>query len=217
MTPGDDGSLQRRRDAGMSLIEVLVGMGLFAVMGTLLLGVALSTSRVSEDTRALTTMNERSRLAMERLTRELRQAQAIQVVKLPPAATTSVTFWTDFDGLPGEGTIADPEVLTYTWDPSTKNLTLSAKGMTGAAPVLATDVSSFTLGLRSSKWQYDANADGRTTWEELDAAGAPVGNANGLPDGPELDNIDLVEVSMTVQEGTRVQTYSTQVDLRNRN
>lgn len=217
MTRRDDGSLSRHRDAGISLIEVLVGMGLFAVLGTLLLGFALSTSRVSEDTRALTTMNERSRLVMERLTRELRQAQAIQVVKLPPAATTSVTFWTDFDGLPGEGTIADPEVLTYTWDPSTKNLTLSAKGMTGAASVLATDVSSFTLGLRSSKWQYDANADGRTSWEELDAAGAPVGNANGVPDGPELDNIDLVEISMTVQEGDRVQTYSTQVDLRNRN
>lgn len=207
---------ERRRDAGVSLVEVLVGVGLFAVLGTLLLGLALSTSRVSEDTRALTTMNERSRLVMERLTRELRQAQAIQVVKLPPATTTSVTFWTDFDGLPGEGTIVDPEVLTYAWDPSTKNLTLSGKGLAGAAPVLATKVSAFTLGLRSSKWQYDANADGKTTWQELDAAGAPVGNMNGLPDGPELDHIDLVEVSMTVQEGVRVQSYNTQVDLRNR-
>jgi type II secretory pathway pseudopilin PulG len=216
MTRCGGGLPQRHRDAGMSLIEVLVGMGLFAVLGTLLLGFALSTSRVTEDTRALTSMNERSRLVMERLTRELRQAQAIQVVKLPPATTTSVTFWTDFDGLPGEGTVADPEVLTYSWDPSTKTLTLSAKGLAGTAPVLATNVSNFSLGLRSSKWQYDANGDGRTTWQELDAAGAPVGNANGMPDGPELENIDLVEVSMTVQEGVRVQTYNTQVDLRNR-
>lgn len=210
-----------QRDAGTSLVEVLVGMGLFGLLGTLLLGLGLSTSQVTEDTRALANVAEESRLAMERMTRELRQASTITAVQLPPASsTTAVTFWTDFNGNGvKELNAADPEVLTYRWNPTTSRLTLTANDASGTAitrPVLASDVSSFTLGLRSSKWQYDTNGDGTTTWEELDAATAPVGNANSVPDAAELANIDLVELSMTVLDGPRAQTYTTTVDLRNR-
>jgi hypothetical protein len=35
------------------------------------------------------------------------------------------------------------------------------------------------------------------------------------PDGPELDHIDLVDITMTVLDGPRAQTYRTQVDMRN--
>lgn len=209
------------RDAGISLVEVLVGMGLFALVGTLLLGLALSTSRVTDDTRALANVGEESRLAMERMTRELRQATTITAVQLPPASTTAVTFWTDFNGNGvQELNAADPEVLTYRWNPATSRLTLTANDAGGTAitrPVMAASVSDFTLGLRSSKWQYDTNGDGATTWQELDAAAAPVGNANSAPDSVELTHIDLVELSMTVLDGARAQTYTTKVDLRNRN
>jgi prepilin-type N-terminal cleavage/methylation domain-containing protein len=215
------------RDDGFSLVEVLVAMGLFSLIGTLLLGLALSTSRVTGDIRTTTNVNEESRLAMERMGRELRQANTITAVHLPTTATdtTSLTFWADFDGDGARDlNAADPEVLTYQWDPVTSRLTLTANDAGGTAvtrPVLAASVSSLTFGLRSSKWQYDGAvpgqpADGMTTWQELDRAGSPVGNGNGVPDGPELDNIDLVAVTMTVQDGIRAQTYSTQIDLRNR-
>lgn len=221
MTPEDAGRAPRQRDAGVSLVEVLVGMGLFAVLGTLLLGLALSTSRVSTDTRALANVSEESRLAMERMTRELRQSSGLTAVELSGGSTTALTFWTDFNGNEVKDlNAADPEVLTYRWNPTTKVLSLTANDATGTAitrPVLAAHVSSFTLGLRSSKWQYDANGDGATTWQELDAAAAPVGDQDGLPDGPELANIDLLEISMTVLDGARAQTYDTRVDLRNRN
>ena len=207
------------RDAGVSLVEVLVGMGLFALLGTLLLGLALSTGKVTTDTRTLANVSEESRLAMERMTRELRQSSGITAVQLP-GSSTSLTFWTDFNGNNAPDlNAADPEVLTYRWDPSTNILTLTANDATGTEvtrPVLAAQVSSFTLRLRSSKWQYDTNVNG-TTWEELDAAAPPIGNGNGIPDGPELANIDLVEISMTVLDGARAQTYDTKVDLRNRN
>lgn len=209
------------RDAGVSLIEVLVGMGLFSVLGTLLLSVALSTSGVTTDTRTLANVAEESRLAMERMTRELRQASAITDVELPPSSTTAFTFWTDFNGNDVQDlNAADPEVLTYRWNPGTKRLTLTANDASGTAitqPVLAANVFAFSLDLRSSQWQYDANADGKTTWQELDAAGAPVGNGNGVADSVELDSIDLVELNMTVLDGERSQTYTTKVDLRNRN
>ena len=215
-------------DEGVSLVEVLVTMGLFSMLGTLLLGLALSTGKVTQDIRTLTNVNEESRLAMERMTRELRQASVITDIHLPATASdaTALTFWTDFDGDGAQdANAADPELLTYRWDPVTSRLTLTANDAGGTAvtrPVLAANVSAFTLGLRTSEWQYDGSIasqppDGETTWQELDAAGAPLGNANGAPDGNELANIDLVEVSMTVLDGVRAQTYNTQVDLRNRN
>jgi Tfp pilus assembly protein PilW len=221
MKPQEAGRAPRQRDAGVSLVEVLVGMGLFAVLGTLLLGLALSTSKVTTDTRTMANVSEESRLAMERMTRELRQSSGLTAVQLPGSSTTALTFWTDFNGNEVQDlNAADPEVLTYRWNPSSEVLSLTAHDASGTAitrPVLAAHVSSFTLGLRSSKWQFDANGDGATTWQELDAAAAPVGNGNGQPDGPELSSIDLVEISMTVLDGARAQTYETRVDLRNRN
>jgi type II secretory pathway pseudopilin PulG len=211
------------RDSGMTLVEILVGIGLFGLLGMVLLSIALSTSRVTEDTRQLTNVNEESRLAMERLTRELRQATEVVAVHLPngPTDITSLTFWTDFNGNAVEDlNAADPEVLTYRWDPTTERLTLTANDPNGTAvtqPLLSANVSAFGVELRSSRWHYDTNKDGTTTWNELDATGPPVGNANGVPDGPEFAHIDLVGLTMTVLDGPHAQTYTTQVDLRNRN
>ena len=207
------------RDDGFSLVEVLVAMSLFGVLGSLLLGLALGTSRVTEDVRSLTNVNEESRLAMERMVRELRQARSITAVTLPPASTTSLTFWTDFNGNDAADlAAADPEVLTYRWNPATNRLTLTANDATASAvtrPVLAASVSGFVLELRSSRWQLDADGNGQTTWQELDAP-AGGGNGNGVPDGTELDAIDQVGLTMTVLDGSRAQTYTTRVDLRNR-
>ena len=77
------------RDAGVSLVEVLVGVGLFATLGVLLLGLALSTGKVTSDTRALANVSEESRLAMERMTRELRQSSGLTAVELPGGSSTS--------------------------------------------------------------------------------------------------------------------------------
>src|SRR3546814_12863401 len=62
-----------RTDEGSTLIEVLVAISLFTVLGALLLGFAISTGKVTDDTRSMTRVSEETRLAMERLTRELRQ------------------------------------------------------------------------------------------------------------------------------------------------
>lgn len=221
--PAHDGPAARgSRDAGFSLVEVLVGVGLFGMLGSLLLGLAVSTSKVTEDVRSLTSINEESRLAMERMSRELRQATLITAALVPPGAApaeTALTFWTDFDG---DGVqdlgVADPEVLTYRWDPTSERLSLTANDASGSAvtrPVLAARVTRFELQLRSSAWQRDANGDGTTTWQELDAVGAG-GNGNGVPDGAELTDLDLVGVTLTVLDGARAQTYTSRVDLRNR-
>jgi type II secretory pathway pseudopilin PulG len=220
MTSRESAREAEPRDPGVSLVEILVGIGLFATLGALLLGLALSTGKVTTDTRALANVSEESRLAMERMTRELRQSSGLTDVQLS-GSSTALTFWTDFDGDGAQDlNAADPEVLTYRWDPTTRRLTLTANDATGTAvtrPVLAAQVSRFDVHLQSSKWQYDADGVGGTTWLELDAAAAPVGNRNGRPDGQELAHLDLVQISMTVLDGARAQTYNTRVDLRNRN
>ena len=72
-----------RADSGVTLIEVLVSMGLFALVGSLLLGLALSTDSVTASTRSRAGVTEETRTAMERLSRELRQSAGIDAVTLP--------------------------------------------------------------------------------------------------------------------------------------
>lgn len=208
-------------DGGFTLVELLVAMGLFAVLCTILLGLAISSSGVADDTRRLATVGDESRLGMERMTRELREAARIEDVVLPTggSASTRFTLWADFNanGCIDPGA-TDPEELTYTWDPVTQYLTLSA--VIGGTPhserLLATKVSSFELRLNSSAWQYDADHDGTTTWQEIDSSSIGDHNALSFTDA-ELEQIDLIGVSIRATDGSHSMSYATDVDLRNQN
>ena len=208
-------------DRGVSLVEVLVAIGLFGVLGTLLLGVALSTAKVTNDNRQVATIGEESRAGMERMSRELRQTARLTSVNLPQATndSTRFTLWADFNGnkcIDAQGT--DPEELTYVWNPTTRRLTLTATvaGTTYTERLLAATVSRFVLELDSSAWQYDENQDGTTTWREIDSS--PIGDRNpGAFTDAELQRIDLVELSLTATDGTHKLDYTTRVNLRNQN
>jgi hypothetical protein len=210
-----------RKDAGVSLVEVLVGMGLFGVLTTILLGVSLSTSRVTEHTRLVSEVNAESQLVMERLTRELRQASAVTALhnSTDPTDPTRLQFRVDFDGEPGATEPANLAAATvqYSWDPATGALTITEGAETGT---LAEGVTSFTVTAGSTLWQYDANFDGDTTWQELNNAGAPVGDADAPPVLDfELPYVDRVEITMAVERDIDgdpfEQTYVTKVDMRN--
>lgn len=222
------------KDAGVSLVEVLVGMGLFGVLTTILLGVSLSTSRVSEHTRQVSAVNAESQLVMERITRELRQASCVTQVngsawrqdplKCPVTSATTPTdsarlsFVVDFDGSAADQT--SPAVaVRYFWDSGDKKLVIQEGADTG---VLAHGVTAFSVSVGSTLWQYDVNSDGDTTWQELNNAGSPVGDSDNPPVLDfELPYVDRVEIAMTISRdiaGTSFeQTYSTKVDMRNVN
>lgn len=209
-------------DDGFTLVEVLVAMVLFGVLSTVLLGFAISTARVTEGIRARADVTEESRLAVERMSRELRQASSIDRVEIRGVAgstTTALTLWVDFDGDGLRDPAAtDPEVLTYRWEPDTGRLTLSADDHDGVAvtrPVLAEVVTRFDLRLRSSRFEADADGDGTTTWQELDASTAAGGNRNDRPDDRELERVDLISVSMTVSDAGASRDFTLQADLRN--
>lgn len=213
---------RRPRDAGFTMVEMLVAMVITGVLGSLLLGAALGARKVTDDARANSELTADVRRAMERLVRELRQAGTILQVDLPvtPSAPTAITFWADFDNdNVRDVDAADPEVLTYRYTPSSGQITLTVDDSDGQAvttPILAQNVTAFSISLRSSQWQYDRNADGIVDWNELDVAASPVGNQNGKPDGAELTRVDSVVLSVSVYRSGRQQTYRTQVDFRNR-
>ncbi len=212
----------RSDDRGFSMIELLVGMVLTSVIGALLLGSAVGARKVADDARLNSELTGDVRRAMERLVRELRQAGTIDRIDLPTTATapTAITFWADFDNDGArDNDAADPEVLTYRYVPGSGQITLTVNDAAGTAvttPILAENVTTFTLALRSSQWQYDSNADGIVDWSELDATAAPIGNQNGKPDGAELTRIDSVVLNVEVSRNGRQQDYRTQVDFRNR-
>jgi type II secretory pathway pseudopilin PulG len=155
-----------------------------------------------------------------------------------PQQVTSITFDADFNG---DGCIAgvvsdgcdpakavdpyDPETESFCWDPVSQLVYLVAGGVVAgsctpssggsAKPLLSGKVSSLQISYDSSSYLYDANADGITTWQELDAAPPPVGNGNDVLDLPELNRIDSVQIALTVSESGHAQTYQTLVSLRN--
>ena len=158
-----------------------------------------------------------------------------------PTAVTAITFQADFDGdgcingvapspLPSPAPTCNaasannPEVLTYCYDPapSSERLVLipgTLAGTTcvqaGALPILAGNVTSLKFSYRSNQYLYDTSGDGITTWRELDAADPPMGDGDNNINTGDLANVDSVVIDVALLEGTHLQKYQTQVDLRN--
>lgn len=215
---GTPGTSPARSD-GFTLIEMVVSIALFLLLSSVMLTMTLAVNRAVKDGRQFTNMNEQARVATERLSREMRQASEIRSAVLPVTAggDTAVTFGVDFNANNiVEESVQDPEVITYRYDAANERLTLTANDEDGVAqtrPILSEEVTAFEFDFRSSMWQHDANGDGITAWQELDAS--PVGNRNGTLDGPELRHIDLVAFTLTVMDGQHAQTYQSLVGLRN--
>src|SRR3954447_8590139 len=106
-------------DAGFTLVELMVAIGIFLMLTTMIMTSVLSISHATTDVRQFTNINEQARIAVERLTRELRQAKEIRAVTLPvvTGGDTAITIGVDFNGSGQvQDVVADPEVLTYRYD-----------------------------------------------------------------------------------------------------
>lgn len=220
-------------DRGFTLVEMIVAISMFSILIGLTMPAVLSARQSTDTSKQLNDANEEARLALNRMSRELRQASEISAATLfttgpyaAPGYVRAITFGVDFNG---NGTIdpaaVDAEVLTYRFvpDPSGSGdgqIELVANDPAGVQvvrPILAGHVSDFSMQLRSSLWQCDANGDGKTTWQELDAnfAPCPSPDNNSILDANELRQVDSIVVGFTVFEGKHRQTYRAQIDLRN--
>lgn len=219
---------------GYTLVEMLVALVIFSVLGAIIMSTVLAARSATDNTRLTSDLNEEARVALNRISRELRQAVALSdvkaagggpVVAASPSAATSFTFSADFDG-DGviEPTATDPEELTYSWNGSQLLLTAAdVSGTVVTSPVLAAHVTSFAIEFRSSLWQYDCDGLNGTLWTELDKyqptgcapASAGVGDNTGTLTAPELARVDNVVIRLTVLQGAKRQDYRVQIDMRN--
>jgi Tfp pilus assembly protein PilW len=236
------------REDGFTLVELLVACSIGMVLVVTSLGVVFNSQQVVVTTKQLQNLNEEARQAVNRMARDVRQAATIVTAVNPdgPAFSDSslvaVRFRSDFDGdgcfggvAPAGGpatclpyTPANPEDLTYCFQPGIAQLFVidnQASGVTpvsasttscsGGQPILAGNVSGLQVEYRSNRYRYDLDpSDGITTWRELDRTPPPVGNNNGALD-VELADVDSVVFNITMTQDGRSQVYRTQVDLRN--
>jgi hypothetical protein len=112
-----------RAEDGMTLAEVLVAVTISFVVLSATMGLLSSTLRLSGGVMSKTDAMQRGRLAMDRLTQELRAQVCLNLTTpaiVPGATADSVTFYSDFG--PGDMT-KPPDKRTISFDPATGNIT----------------------------------------------------------------------------------------------
>jgi type II secretory pathway pseudopilin PulG len=241
---------RRARDDGFTLVELLVAMSVVMVLVAVSMSAVIVSSQAVSTSREVHDLNEEARHAVNRMARDLRQAEKVVTAVNPdgptfdPTKIVAVRFQADYDGdtciggvnvfgpAPAGGCLtynaSNPEDITYCYEPATRQLYVvdnQASGVVpvspgstscaGGQPLLAGNVGAFKVEYRSSAYRYDTSpSDGVTTWRELDAAGSPAGDMNGLLDA-ELPLVNSVVINTTMLLDGHKQVYRTQVDLRN--
>jgi prepilin-type N-terminal cleavage/methylation domain-containing protein len=112
-----------RQEDGFTLMEVLVAMTIGFVVFAATMGLLQSTVSLSTGVMGKTDAMQRGRLAMDKITQELRSQVCLDLdhpAILQGATANSVTFYSDFS--PADGTKA-PERRTLTLNPATSMIT----------------------------------------------------------------------------------------------
>lgn len=224
-----------RREGGFTIIEMMVVMLLLSILVGVFYTFLFGAERAANDGRSWLELNENARLTIERVSRELREADTLISVGCfengNPCASgdPSINFQSDFDS---SGTysvtgtfqpdITPGEVVRYQYSSATRQLLVSTNE-TVTPTALADNISTFRMGFFGSDPKYDtgcvplavsgcAAGDGIITWQEIDQAA--IGNKNGRPDG-EYDFITSIVLDMTVSLRSQNHTYRTGIELRN--
>lgn len=215
--------MAEHRDEGYTLIELLVAMSVFALISVAFYQLMFSATRGSNRARDSVRVSEEARLGLNRLIRETRESDGVDL-----ATSTSFRVQNDFDA---DGVIEPTpsdsagsyEQLRFTANivpTGNGNLVVSAGSaseilMSGLDCVRKTDGTCHPVFVySSSRLEYDANSNGVTSAEELDAT-ASVGNGNGVLDGSELALIDTVSISMVITQGGSQERFYARAQMRN--
>lgn len=228
-------------DGGFSLVEMLVGIALFSLIGAGFISVLFSVARGADSTADSVRVSEEARLGLNRMVRDVREAGWIELSGPSPNAThDSFTVKIDYDGdgaytNPAAGTAQGSyEIVTYAYDAAADRITLTAPGVGTETLVdgvdcvrpeptgpCTSDVFSFT----SNRLEYDVLvADGVTTLAEIDAAPCPPISvttfdsacSNGVLVDAELATVTSVNVAVRLTTGGRSTDYYAEAQLRNR-
>lgn len=148
-------SRRPRPEDGYTLVELLVAMLIMGVVITVAMTVVVNSQETVTTSRQLQDINEEARQAINRMTRDVRQATQVLIAVNPDGADdalTAVRFEADFDG---DGCIAgvpptptasvaptckpyeagNPEDITYCFQPGTRQLYVIDNQSTATTPV----------------------------------------------------------------------------------
>lgn len=208
----------RQSEHGFTLIETLVAIALFSVVGIAFYQVMFATVRASDTSRDVVRISEEGRFGFNRMVRDTREAARITAAS---SDGTSYRVEVDFDGDNViEPNAPDYEVETFTYDPVADTITVSAGTTTevlmrGVLPLSGAGVFSFS----SSDLVFDHNpVDGIATWQEIDKPPLDVtgGNRNSELDEGEYPYLTNVNYALLVDIGDRETSYYVEAQLRNR-
>ncbi len=186
------------REDGFTMIELLVALGIFAVIITGMFSFLWQTSRNWKKGQDIADITENARQGMNRMTRELRQASGIVT-----ADPTQVSFTVNF----GSG----DETVTYGFlpgDGGTPGTLWRSSSAGGGQVTMVNDVAAAQFNYFGNDYRCDTPPyDGVITLQELQQPGC-----NGVP-----DKIARVDIALTMQTGKESQqVFSDQAWLRNR-
>src|SRR5436190_5579209 len=125
-------TVQRRRQAGTSVVEVMIAMGIGLLITTVVVSLSVYSGRAFAGMANYIEMESDSRNALDTMTRDVRQA-----VYLTSFATNQLTF-EDYDGQP----------LVYTYSDTGKTLT-KVKGAYSKVLLTGCDALTFSMYQRT--------------------------------------------------------------------
>ena len=145
--------MARRRHGGVTLLEILLTLGIGGIVWVFISSVFLSNFRIFSEQKTATYIAGQNRLALDEITNQVRQAQAVSgscSVSICGGDTTSspsvliLALWSlDASGnpyAPNPVTDPNPDYVVYKLDPTnTKNLIRETKrGQTNTSPLTST-------------------------------------------------------------------------------
>jgi prepilin-type N-terminal cleavage/methylation domain-containing protein len=207
----------RNPEAGFTLVEMLVGMFVFALVSTGFYQVLLAQSRSVDVTRTTSRVGEEARVAFNRMVRDVRESDLFSAAA---ADGTSFTIKVNYnaDGLyQNPNANGDMEILTFAYDATEDSLMLNDEElMSDVMPAPGKQMFEFT----SNALEYDWGGDGTTTWLDVDQASCPshgvtgVGNCNSILDDGEYRHLTGVAFALTDTDQTT--DFFATAQLRNR-
>jgi prepilin-type N-terminal cleavage/methylation domain-containing protein len=192
-------------DKGFSLVEFLIASVILLIVSVSVFGVLTNVQRSSSYQTEVQAVLDNTRVAMETVTRILRQAgndprntgfQGITIT-----SSTQVQIQADLTGSAG-GDTGDPdgdtgdsgENVTITYNAGTRSIDLTPNG--GGAQTIATDISACSMQY------FDANGAATNVGANVRKIRVTLSGASALPD-PQTGQIFSQQLSSDVQIATR--------------